>query len=112
MEPDVHAEVLIMELLNNTLKIVRYDEGNQNIEAQKGKYGQTANSSYSVTILKNVMFINLYNGASVELKLPAVRDGFLMTSKGRIVEVKDSVLKCALEKEESAFGQLVLQKWN
>ena len=101
-----------MDLLNNTLKIVRYDEGNQNIEGLKGKYGQVGATSYSVTVLKNIMFINLYNGASVELKLPAVRDGFLMTSKGRIVEVKDSVLKCALEKEESAFGQLILNKWN
>lgn len=101
-----------MELLNNTLKIVRYDEGNQNLEGLKGKYGQTANSSYSVTVLKNIMFINLYKGASVELKLPGVRDGFLITSKSRVVEVTDSVLKCTLEKDESAFGQLVLQKWN
>lgn len=101
-----------MDLLNNTLKIVRYDEGNQNIEALKGKYGQTANSSYSVTVLKNIMFVNLYKGASVELKLPGVRDGFLITSKSRVVEVNDSVLKCTLEKDESAFGQLVLQKWN
>ncbi len=101
-----------MDLLNNTLKLIRYDEGNQNIEALKGKFGQAGTSSYSVTVLKNVMFINLHKGASVELKLPAVRDGFLMTSKGRTIEVKDSVLKCALEKDESAFGQLVLQKWN
>jgi len=101
-----------MELLNNTLKIVRYDEGNQNLEGLKGKYGQVGASSYSVTVLKNVMFINLYKGASVELKLPGVKDGFLLTSKGRTIEVNDSVLKCSLEKDESAFGQFVLQKWN
>ena len=57
------------------IKIVRYDEGNKNIEALKGQYGQLGDSKATFTVIKNLLFINLLNGASYnELKLPTVYD--------------------------------------
>lgn len=101
-----------MDLLNNSLRIVRYDESNKNLEALKGQYAQTGEKMYAVTIMKNILFINLYAGAKVEIRMPNVYDGFLISSNGRRLNVKDNVLTAELEQDETAFGQLVLKKWN
>ena len=94
------------------LKIIRFDDMNKNFEAVKGKWGQYSDSSCCITCMKNIIFVNLHDGADVDLVLPVVYDGFLMTSSGRVLEVRDSKLKAKLGKTESAHGTLVLKKWN
>ena len=95
------------------IKVIRYDESNQNIEALKGQYGQYGDKKGSFTVVKNLLFVNLYSGAVYNNeKLPSVYDGFLTCSDGTIVEVKNSILNAKLDKGVTAFGVLVLQKWN
>lgn len=95
------------------IKVIRYDESNQNIEALKGQYGQYGDKKGSFTVVKNLLFVNLYSGAVYQNeKLPSVYDGFLTCSDGTIIEVKNSVLNVKLDKGVTAFGVLVLQKWN
>lgn len=95
------------------IKVIRYDESNQNIEALKGQYGQYGDKKGSFTVVKNLLFVNLYSGAVYNNeKLPSVYDGFLTCSDGTIIEVKNSILNVKLDKGVTAFGVLVLQKWN
>jgi len=95
------------------IKVIRYDESNQNIEALKGQYGQYGDKKGSFTVVKNLLFVNLYSGAVYNNeKLPSVYDGFLTCSDGTIIEVKNSILNAKLDKGVTAFGVLVLQKWN
>ena len=95
------------------IKVIRYDESNQNIEALKGQYGQYGDKKGSFTVVKNLLFVNLYSGAVYNNeKLPTVYDGFLTCSDGTIIEVKNSILNVKLNKGVTAFGVLVLQKWN
>lgn len=95
------------------IKVIRYDESNQNIEALKGQYGQYGDKKGSFTVVKNLLFVNLYSGAVYNNeKLPTVYDGFLTCSDGTIIEVKNSILNAKLDKGVTAFGVLVLQKWN
>lgn len=95
------------------IKVIRYDESNQNKEALKGQYGQYGDKKGSFTVVKNLLFVNLYSGAVYQNeKLPSVYDGFLTCSDGTIIEVKNSVLNAKLDKGVTAFGVLVLQKWN
>lgn len=95
------------------IKVIRYDESNQNIEALKGQYGQYGDRKGSFTVVKNLLFVNLYSGAVYQNeKLPSVYDGFLTCSDGTIIEVKNSILNAKLDKGVTAFGVLVLQKWN
>jgi len=95
------------------IKVIRYDESNQNIEALKGQYGQYGDKKGSFTVVKNLLFVNLYSGAVYQNeKLPSVYDGFLTCSDGTIIEVKNSILNAKLDKGVTAFGVLVLQKWN
>ena len=95
------------------IKVIRYDESNQNIEALKGQYGQYGDKKGSFTVVKNLLFVNLYSGAVYQNeKLPTVYDGFLTCSDGTIIEVKNSILNAKLSKGVTAFGVLVLQKWN
>lgn len=100
------------ETLNNVLKIIRYDSNNENIEAIKGKYGQVLTKDIAVTVIKNIMFFSIMNGASVDLKLPDVYDGFLRTNKNRTIQVRDSKITTTLQSDENAVGILVLKKWN
>lgn len=81
-------------------------------DALAGTYGQVGSSQYALILIKNVLFVNLYSGASVDLLLPTVHDGFILTSKKRIIEVKNSTLTCELESGETAAGHLILEKWN
>lgn len=95
------------------IKVIRYDESNQNKEALKGQYGQYGDKKGSFTVVKNLLFVNLYSGAVYNNeKLPSVYDGFLTCSDGTIIEVKNSILNAKLDKGVTAFGVLVLQKWN
>ena len=95
------------------IKIVRYDDSNQNIEALKGQYGQLGDGKATFTIIKNLLFINLLNGAKYDnVKLPTVYDGFIQCSNGTRINIKDSTLTCSLANDVNGFGVLVLQKWN
>ena len=95
------------------VKIIRYDESNQNIEALKGQYGQLGDNKAVFTIIKNLLIINLHSGAKYDnIKLPTVYDGFIQCSNGTRIQIKDSTLSCNLSNEVSGFGILVLEKWN
>lgn len=95
------------------INIVRYDESNRNEEALKGQYGQSSDGKGVFTIIKNILFINLFPGASYNnVKLPTCYDGFLLCSDGTRIEIKDSILTCKLTNNINAQGQLVLKKWN
>lgn len=95
------------------INIVRYDESNRNEEALKGQYGQTCDGKGVFTIIKNILFINLFPGASYNnVKLPTCYDGFLICSDGTRIQIKDSILTCKLSNNINAQGQLVLKRWN
>lgn len=95
------------------VKIIRYDDSNKNIEALKGQYGQLGDGKATFTIIKNLLFINLLNGAKYDnVKLPTVYDGFILCSNGTRINIKDSTLTCKLDNNVNGFGVLVLQKWN
>lgn len=100
--------------MNNVdIKIIRYDESNQNIEAIKGQYGQLGDKKAVFTIVKNLLIINLLNGAQYDnVKLPSVYDGFISLSNGGRIQVKDSILTCKLQSNVNGFGIFVLKKWN
>lgn len=95
------------------VKVIRYDEANQNIEAIKGTYGQLGDKNATFTILKNLLIINLQGGAVYQdAKLPIVYDGFIQLSNGGRIIIKDSTLTCNLPNNVTGFGILVLRKWN
>ena len=95
------------------LKIIRYSEENENIEALKGKYGQYADQYASFTIIKNLLIVNLFNGAKYDnLKLPECYDGFIQCSNGSRIQVKGSTLTCSLASDVNGFGIFVLKAWN
>jgi hypothetical protein len=98
--------------MHEPIKIIRFDESNKNLEALRGQWGQLGDQKFSLTMLKNILFVNLYKGCSVDIKLPSVYDGFLITSRGRRIDIENSRLKAELSQDESAFGQLVLIRWN
>ena len=98
---------------NLDIRVIRYDSTNENIEALKGQYGQVGLKSAVFTIVKNVLIINLLNGAKLdEIKLPECYDGFIQCSNGTRVQVKDSILTCSLPSNVNGFGILTLKKWN
>ncbi len=98
---------------NMDIKIVRYDESNQNIEALKGQYGQLGDKNAVFTIVKNLLIVNLMpNAKYTDLKLPSVYDGFIQCSNGTRIQIKDSTLTCNLTSNVNGFGVLVLKKWN
>jgi hypothetical protein len=100
-------------MTNNDIKIIRYDEANQNIEAIKGQYAQFGDKKGTFTIIKNLLFINLLNGAKYDnVKLPEIYDGFIQCSNGTRVQVKESTLTCSLPSGVNGFGIFVLKKWN
>lgn len=101
----------------NTLNLnaVRLSEDNQNLyEAIKGQWGQFGDKKAAFTIIKNLLFINLFNGAVYKsIKLPfEVYDGFIMLSNGGRIQVKDSTLSCSLPSNVNGQGTLVLKRWN
>lgn len=95
------------------VKIIRYDETNNNLEALKGQYGQFGDGKAVFTVIKNLLFVNLFGGAKYDnLKLPTVYNGFIQCSDGTIIQIKDSILTCNLANDINGFGILVLEKWN
>lgn len=95
------------------IKIIRYDEANLNVEALKGQYGQRGEKYGAFTVIKNLLFVNLYNGAIFnDYQLPSVYNGFVQLSNGNIIDVKDSKLTCKLPNDVNGFGVLVLKAWN
>ena len=95
------------------IKIIRYDEANKNIEALKGQYGQRGEKYGAFTILKNILIINLYNGAKFnDYHLPTVYDGFIQLSNGEQLQITDSKLTCNLDNDVNGFGILVIKTWN
>lgn len=95
------------------VKIIRYDEANQNIEGIKGQYGQLGDKNATFTVIKNLLIINLQSGAKyVNEKLPTVYDGFVQLSNGQRIKITNSTLNCNVPKDVTGFGILVLQKWN
>lgn len=95
------------------LKVIRYDESNENIEAIKGKYGQYSDGKAVFTLVKNILFINLLPGAKYDgLQLPECYDGFIQLSNGGRIQIKDSTLTCNLPNTVNGQGMLVLKKWN
>ena len=100
-------------MIRSDIKIVRYDETNQNQEALKGKWGNIGETWGCVSLLKNMVLVVLYKGASVtDYVLPTVYDGFLMCSDGSTVPVTDSKFSCSLGSDVSGFGVLKLTKDN
>jgi hypothetical protein len=98
---------------NIDIKIVRYDESNKNIEALKGQYGQLGKKDATFTVIKNLLIINLLNGAQYDgVKLPECYDGFIQCSNGSRIQVKDSTLTCSLPSDVNGFGIFVIKKWN
>lgn len=95
------------------LKVIRFDESNENVEALKGKYGQYSDGKAVFTLVKNILFINLLPGAKYDsLQLPECYDCFIQCSNGSRIQIKNSILTCELPAGVSGFGQLVLKKWN
>lgn len=99
---------------NLDIKIIRYDESNENVEAIKGKWGQYGDKFAAFTVIKNLVFINLFNGAKYDnIKLPFVcYDGFVMCSNGTRIAVRNSTLNCHLGDDVNGFGIFVLKSWN
>ena len=91
------------------LKIIRFDESNQNIE---GQWAQCSDGKGVFTIVKNILFITLLPNTKYDkLVLPQCHDGFLICSNGNIIQIKDSKLTCSLDKNTTAQGQLILKRW-
>lgn len=91
------------------VKVIRYDQSNQNIEALKGRYGSSGEDWGSVSVIRNVLFVIAYTGAVVtDYALPECYDGFLTCSDGSIVPVIDSKLTLNLAPSVSAQGILKL----
>lgn len=98
---------------NIDIKIVRYDDSNKNDEALKGQYGQLGKKDAIFTVIKNLLVINLLNGAKYDgVKLPECYDGGIQCSNGTVINVKDSTLTCSLPSNVNGFGIFVLKKWN
>ncbi|MBO6194694.1 MAG: hypothetical protein J6O00_11190 [Clostridiales bacterium] len=98
---------------NIDIKIVRYDDSNKNVEALKGQYGQIGKKDAIFTVIKNLLVINLLNGAKYDgVKLPECYNGCIQCSNGTVINVKDSTLTCSLPPDVNGFGILVIKKWN
>lgn len=90
------------------IKEIKYSEYDQNIQALTGKYGYDGQKNFSVTIIKNIVYIVCKKGCIVDYKLPSVYDGFLQTSKNRQIEITNNRMAVSLDNDESAFGVLEL----
>jgi hypothetical protein len=95
------------------IKLIRYDESNKNQEALKGQYGQEGQKDYCITVIKNMLFVVIYDGGKMnDVKIPTCYKGFLMTNKGRRIQVDGSVINATMAPDENAQGILVIKKWN
>ena len=94
------------------IKIIRFDESNENKEALKGKWGQEGQKSYSVTVIKNIVYVVLYSGCKAVIELPECYDGFIILSNGSRIQVKNSKLTANLPSGVTGQGILALKAWN
>lgn len=96
------------------IALVRFSKENPNWEkGLEGKYGKDGETWGSVNVIRNVVFVIAYPGASVtDYVLPEVYDGFLQCSDGTTVPVSDSRFSLALGAGVSAQGILQLKKDN
>jgi hypothetical protein len=92
------------------VKLIRYSQENRNAaEAFKGKWGFEGMETMCVTVIKNLVFVNVHKGAKVSgYKLPEVYDGCLICSDGLIVQINDSTINIDLAPNVSAQGVLKL----
>ena len=90
------------------IKEIKYSEYDPNIQALTGKYGYDGQKNFSVTIIKNIVYIVCKKGCNVDYQLPSVYDGFLQTSKNRQIEITNNRMTVSLDNDESAFGILEL----
>lgn len=97
----------------NRMQIVRYSSENQNLEALKGKYGALGEDWGYTTVVKNLLFVIAFPGATVaNYELPECYDGFLICSDGSTVQIENSILNLALDPDVSAQGILKLRRDN
>lgn len=97
----------------NRMQIVRYSPENPNTEALKGKYGSLGEEWGYTSIVKNLLFVIAFAGATVvEYELPECYDGFLVCSDGTTVPVTGSKLNLALGPGISAQGVLKIRRDN
>lgn len=104
-------------MTNNRADLSRVRLSGHTVESQwedalEGSYGQVGYEDCSLVLIKNVLFIQLYDGCKVDMMIPTVHDGFLTTNKNRIIDVRDSHLRAELESDENASGFMVMKKWN
>lgn len=91
------------------IKEIKYSEYDPNIQALIGKYGYDGQKNFSVTIVKNIVYIVCKKGCKESnYQLPSVYDGFLQTSKNRQIEITNNRMTVSLDNDESAFGILEL----
>lgn len=93
------------------LELVRLSVENENFaEALKGFYGHVGEKSCGVTVIKSVVIVNLYKGATVtDYKLPEVYDGMIICSDGSVIEVTNSKFTCSLGQNVTGFGILKMK---
>lgn len=96
------------------IQLIRFSEQNPNWQkALEGKYGKMGETWGSVTVVKNLLFVVAYKGATVSnYVLPEVYDGFLICSNGTTVPVTNSTINLHLGANVSAQGVLQLTKDN
>lgn len=94
------------------LELVRLSVENENFaEALKGFYGNVGEKSCAVTVIKSIVIVNLYKGATLtDYKLPEVYDGMIMCSDGSVIEVTNSKFTCSLGQNVTGFGVLKMKK--
>lgn len=93
------------------LELVRLSEENEKYaEALKGFYGNVGEKSCSITVIKSLVFVNLFKGATLnDYILPEVYDGFISCSDGSYINVTNSKLTCNLNQNVTGFGILKMK---
>ena len=93
------------------IELVRLSEENKNYyEALKGFYGNVGESTCSVTVIKSIVIVNLFKGATItDYILPEVYDGMISCSDGSIIEVTNSKFTCRLGQNVTGFGVLKMK---
>lgn len=93
------------------MELIRLSEENKNFaEALKGFYGNVGEKTCSITIIKSLVFVNLFKGATLNnYILPEVYDGFIICSDGSFINVTNSKLTCSLNQNVSGFGILKMK---
>lgn len=96
------------------MQLVRFSKENPNWEkALEGKYGYDGQQKFTLTVIKNVLYVVAMKGCKVsDYPLPTVYDGFMQCSDGTQVPVTGSRLSLNLGDAVSAFGVFQLTALN